>query len=94
MAHNKNFGRSKHTETYRVVTDKYWPRTPDGTHNARYFDDYKKALMCYSHAVMRQIAEETLMERVSFECIDAELGTYGSMFESFQHHTLASYGIH
>ena len=93
MAHSKNYGKSKHTEKYRVVTDTYWPRTPDGAHNARYFDDYEKALMAYMHSTMNQMFEQVFVERVSFDCRCEENGTYAPMFESYQLHTVESYGL-
>lgn len=84
---------SKHTEKYRVVTDKYWPRTPDGAHNTRYFDYYDDALIAYMHSTMNQLFEKVLVERVALECRCAENGTYAPMFESYQLHTLESYGL-
>jgi len=85
--------KSGHTENFRVVQDAYWPRTADGTHNARYFDDYEKARTAYLHLIIVQAMEERLLERVSFECRCAADGTYSPMFESFQLHTLGSYGL-
>lgn len=93
LARNKNFGKSKHTENFRVVTDKYWPRQADGSHNARYFDDYNKALTAYMHSLLNQVSEATLMERVTFECRCTDTGTYAPMFESLQYHTIESYGL-
>lgn len=90
---SKNFGRSRHTEPYRVVTDNTWPRTPDSAHNARYFEDYNKALLGYMHSVMNQVFEQTFMERVTFECRCEATGTYSPMFESYQRHTVESYGL-
>lgn len=86
-------GKSKHTEPYRVVSDESWPRTADSTHNARYFDHYDDARCAYLHLLMTQTMEERLLERVSFECRCAADGTYSPMFESFQLHTLGSYGL-
>ena len=93
MAHRKSYGKSKHTEMYRVVTDGNWPRTPESPHNARYFDDYDKALHAYLRSLMNQVFEEVFVERVSFDVRCAANGTYSPMFESYQKHTLGSYGL-
>lgn len=95
MAHgkSKNFGRSKHTEPFRVVTDQGWPRTPESSHNARYFDDYDDALHGYLHSLMNQVFEKRCMERVTFERRNEHDGKYYPMFESYQRHTVESYGL-
>ena len=92
MSHNKRFGTSKHTEPFRVVTDTYWPRIPDGSHNARYFDYYDDGLHAYILSALNQMFDKRLMERVSFERRNQN-GKYYPMFESFQRHTVESYGI-
>lgn len=89
---SKNFGTSKHTEPFRVVTDNSWPRTPESAHNARYFDDYNDALLGYMHSLMNQVFEKRCMERVTFERLNAN-GRYYPMFESYQRHTVESYGL-
>lgn len=89
----KRFGKSKHAEPFRVVTDAYWPRRPEGAHNARYFDDYNDALMGYMHSAMGQVLEKRLMERVTFERRNEHDGRYYPMFESYQRHTVESYGL-
>lgn len=93
MAHKKSYGKSKHTERYRVVTDACWPRVKGGTHNARYFEHYNQALIAYTHSLLNQISETVFVERVSFDVRRDSDGTYWPMFESFQHHTLESYGL-
>ena len=92
MARTKGYGKSKHTEMYRVVADSYYPREAGDTHNARYFDDYDQARAAYAHYVMSQVLDERCLERVTFECRNGD-GRYYPMFESYQNHTLESYGI-
>ena len=84
--------KNKHTEPFRVVTDKYWPRVWGATHNARYFDCYDKALVAYTHSLVNQVSESVFVERVAFECRNAKSGAYAPMFESRQYHTVESYG--
>ena len=96
MAHNRNYGKSKHTEPFRVVTDSFWPRggaDNGGTHNARYYDRYEDALLAYMHSVTNQMFDKTFCERASFDRRNEHDGRYYPMFESFQHHTIESYGL-
>lgn len=93
VKHTDRYGKSKHVENYRVVTDQLYPRRDGCTHNARYFEHYDDALHAYLHSVMNQVFDERLMERVSFDIRCDEDGTYSPMFESFQLHTLGSYGL-
>ena len=93
MAHNKNYGRSNHTEPYRVVSDQCFPRLENSTHNARYYEHYDDALHAYMHSIMSQVFEERRVDRISFAIRCDETGTYSPMFESFQLHTIGSYGL-
>lgn len=86
-------GKSSHTERYRVVADACWPRDAHSSHNARYTDDYEEARNAYMHLVLVQINEERMLERVTFECRNENRGTYAPMFESYQRHTIESYGL-
>lgn len=90
---SKNFGRSKHTEPFRVVTDQYWPRDADSAHNARYFDSYELARVSYLNSVTKQVLDMMLMERITFERRNEHDGKYYPMFESYQRHTVESYGL-
>ena len=92
MARTKGYGKSKHSEPFRVVADTCWPREADSTHNARYFGSFEEGRAAYMHLVMTQALEERFLERVTFERRSDD-GRYCPMFESYQNHTLESYGL-
>lgn len=88
----KAYGKSCHTENYRVVYDVEFPRTAESAHNAFYFNDFNIAQRKYFNYVMMQTFEEKRLDRVSFEIRDTN-GVYHSMFSSFVYHTAGSYGL-
>ena len=85
--------KNTHREPFRIVTDGCYPRTAESAHNSRYFETYERALVAYTHSIVNQISETACVERISFERRRESDGRYFPMFESYQRHTIESYGL-
>ena len=89
----KTLRRTTHTEPFRVVVNTYWPRTSGDTCNVFYHDYFESAQARYMKLLVDQVMETRLIMRISFECLNSNMGVYVPMFESFVRQTPESHGL-
>ena len=78
---------------FRVRVFDSWPVDEYTTVEDKYFEYFDGAQVFYLKAIMDQVLETRLIERISFERFNKYTGQYHEMFDSFCHQTVESHGL-